>query len=147
MFRHLTVEAVRAIHAEVLRAHGGSAGLRDAALLESAIAAPQASFGGEPLIGEPVEIAVAYLFYICRNHPFVDGNKRTALAACLVVLELNGLLPDPGLPARDIDAWEALVLDVAASRLDREETTLRLKSLLHAPKPRKAGRRKPRRRK
>ena len=50
MFRHLTVEAVRAIHAEVLSAHGGSAGLRDAALLESAVAAPQASFGGKPLM-------------------------------------------------------------------------------------------------
>jgi death on curing protein len=139
MFRHLTVEAVRAIHAEVLSAHGGSAGLRDAALLESAVAAPQASFGGKALIDEPVAIAAAYLFYLCRNHPFVDGNKRTALAACLVVLEANVLLPDVGLPARNVDAWEALVIDVAASRLDREETTARLKALLRKP-PRRAKR-------
>ncbi|MDX1376378.1 MAG: Fic family protein [Burkholderiales bacterium] len=138
MFRHLTVEAVRAIHAEVLRAHGGSAGLRDAALLESAVAAPQASFGGEPLIDEPVAIAAAYLFYLCRNHPFVDGNKRTALAACLVVLEANGLLPDVDLPVRSVDAWEALVLDVAASRIDREQTTARLKKLLRRPRARRA---------
>jgi death-on-curing protein len=142
MFRHLTVEAVRAIHAEVLSAHGGSAGLRDAALLESAVAAPQASFGGKALIDEPVAIAAAYLFYLCRNHPFVDGNKRTALAACLVVLEANGLLPDIGLPARNVDDWEALVIDVAASRLDRDETTARLKALLRKsrarrPKPRR----------
>jgi len=137
MYRHLTVEAVQAIHAEVLRAHGGADGLRDAALLESAVAAPQASFGGEPLIDEPVAIAAAVLFYLCRNHPFVDGNKRTALAACLVVLEANGLLPDAGLPGHNVDAWEALVLDVAASRLDREQTTKRLKVLLRKPRRRK----------
>ena len=137
MFRHLTVEAVQAIHTEVLRAHGGSPGLRDAALLESAVAAPQASFGGAPLIDEPLAIAAAYLFYLCRNHAFVDGNKRTALGACLVVLEANGLLPDPGLPTRDVDAWESLVLDVAASRLDREQTTARLKKLLRKPRRRK----------
>lgn len=127
MFRHLTVEAVRAIHEEVLKAHGGSPGLRDAALLESAVAAPQASFAGDPLLKEGLEVGAAYLFYLCRNHPFVDGNKRTALAACLVFLESNGLLDDPG--GRNVDAWEALVVDVAASRIDREETTRRLAKL------------------
>ena len=137
MFRHLSVEAARVIHDEVLRAHGGAPGLRDAALLESAVSAPQASFGGEPLIGDPVAIAAAYLFYLCRNHPFVDGNKRTALAAYLVVLDLNGLLPNVGLPSSDIDAWEALVLDVAASRIDREQTTARLRKLLGARRRRK----------
>ena len=119
-----------AIHGEVLAAHGGSEGLRDRALLESAIAAPQASFGGAPLISDPVDIAAAYLFYLCRNHPFVDGNKRTALAACLVFLQANEMLPDPYLPARHVNEWEALVLDVASSRLDREQTSARLKSLL-----------------
>ena len=128
--RHLTAASVKAIHAEVLAAHGGSDGLRDQALLESAVAAPQATYGGEPLFKDPLEIAAAYLFYLCRNHAFVDGNKRTALAACLVFLEANGLLPDPGLPETNIDDWEALVLDVAASRLDREQTTKRLKKLV-----------------
>lgn len=134
-FRHLDVEAVLAIHAEVLAAHGGSPGLRDRGLLESAVAAPQASFGGVPLIRDPVEIAAAYLFYLCRNHAFVDGNKRTALAAALVVLRENGLLRDPDLPAKSVDEWETLVLDVAASRIGREETAARLLKLL-------AGRRK-----
>ncbi len=115
----------------MLAAHGGSEGLRDRALLESAIAAPQASFGGAPLIVDPQEIAASYLFYLCRNHPFVDGNKRTALASCLVFLQFNGLLPDPDLPSRNVDHWEALVLDVASSRIDREETSVRLKILLH----------------
>ncbi|HSD42598.1 MAG TPA: Fic family protein [Burkholderiales bacterium] len=127
--RHLTTAAVLEIHAEVLRAHGGRPGLRDAALLESAIAAPQATFEGEPLIAEPVDIAAAYLFYLCRNHPFVDG-KRTALAACLVFLAANGRLPGERVTTRDSDAWEAFVQDVAGSRLDRLQTVRRLKQLL-----------------
>jgi death-on-curing protein len=126
-----TVEAVKAIQAEVLAAHGGSAGLREAALLESAVAAPQATWMGKPLFTDPVDIAAAYLFYLCRNHPFLDGNKRTALATCLVFLSENGLLPDEEL---DADAWEKLTLDVAASRLDREQTVARLRRLLHIRK-------------
>ena len=90
---HLTASAVKAIHAEVLAAHGGSPGIREEALLESAVAAPQATMMGEPLISDPVEIAAAYLFYLCRNRPFIDGNKRTALAACLVFLQTNDFLP------------------------------------------------------
>lgn len=128
--RYLNVEAVKAIHEEVLAAHGGSAGLRDNGLLESAVAAPQASFGGEVLIKNTVEIAAAYLYYLCGNHPFVDGNKRTALAACLVFLEGNELLPDADFPVKDVDAWETLVLDVASGKLDRESTTKGLRRLL-----------------
>lgn len=128
---HPTVEAVKAIRDEVLAAHGGSAGLRDEALLESAVAAPQATMAGEPLFTEPAELAAAYLFYLCRNHPFVDGDKRTALAACLVFLSENGLLRHEQL---DADAWERLTVDVAASQLDRAQTTARLKKLL---RPRK----------
>ena len=124
---HLTASAVKAIHAEVLAAHGGSPGIREEALLESAVAAPQATMMGQALITEPAEVAAAYLFYICRNHAFIDGNKRTALAACLVFLEANDLLPARKLPTDD---WEAFVLDVAASRIDRDQTTTRLRQLL-----------------
>ena len=127
LIRHLTVSAVKAIHHEVLAAHRGARGIRDEALLESAVAAPQATLMGKPLISDPVEIAAAYLFYLCRNHPFVDGNKRTALAACLVFLDNNDLLPNTKLP---LNAWESFVLDLAASRLDRDETTARLRKLL-----------------
>ena len=124
---HPTVEAVKAIHREVLQAHGGSAGIRDEGLLDSAVAAPQAAMMGKPMFREPVEVAAAYLFYLCRNHPFIDGNKRTALATCLVFLSENGLLSKEKL---DADVWEQLVLDVAASRIDREETTKRLAKVL-----------------
>ena len=125
--RHLAVPAIKAIHAEVLAAHGGAPGIRDEGLLESAVAAPQATMMGQPLLSDAVEIAAAYLFYLCRNHPFVDGNKRTALAGCLVFLEANGLLPEAKLPT---DEWERFVLDIAASTLDREQTTARLRRLL-----------------
>jgi death on curing protein len=125
--KHLTVEAVKAIHREVLAAHGGAAGIRDETLLESAVAAPQATMMGQSLISDPLEIAAAYLFYICRNHPFLDGNKRTSLAACLVFLENNGLLPNRKLP---INEWEQFVLDVASSKTNRDETTRRLRKLL-----------------
>jgi death-on-curing protein len=127
---HLTVAAVEAIQQQALIAHGGGAGLRDRGMLESAVAAPQATAFGEPLLSDPIEIAAAYLFYICRNHPFIDGNKRAALGACLVFLDANNLLPDPATPSKNPDDWEALVLDVAASRIDREQTTTRLRSLL-----------------
>jgi death on curing protein len=125
--KHLTVEAVKAIQREVLASLGGAAGIRDETLLESAVAAPQASMMGQPLISDPLEIAAAYLFYISRNHPFLDGNKRTALAACLVFLEKNGLLPDRKLPT---DEWEQFVLDIASSKLDRACDTHRLRKLV-----------------
>ncbi len=128
---HLTVEAVKAIHTEVLAAHGGGAGLREAMLLESAVGTPQATMTGEALFTDPLAIAAAYLFYLCRNHPFVDGNKRTALATCLIFLSENNLLPSEKLA---VEAWETLALEVAASRLDCGQTTKRLRKLLHAHK-------------
>ncbi|MFM7817685.1 MAG: type II toxin-antitoxin system death-on-curing family toxin, partial [Verrucomicrobiota bacterium] len=100
-------------------------------LLESAVAAPQATMAGQPLLSDPVEIAAAYLFYLCRNHAFVDGNKRTALATCLVFLSENGLLPEENL---DLESWLTLTLDVAASRIDREQASRRLRKLLRSRK-------------
>ncbi len=124
---HLTVDMVREIHVEAICRFGGSDGVREQALLESAVAAPQASFGGKSPYADIVEVAAAYLFYICRNHPFIDGNKRAALGACLVFLRLNGIEPNTDGPE-----WEELTLAVAASTLDRTETTARLRRLLPA---------------
>ena len=125
--KHPTVDAVLAIHAEVLLAHGGGTGLRSRELLESAVAAPQATMMGIPMITEPIAIAAAYLFYLCSNHAFVDGNKRVALATCLVFLSENGLLKDEIL---DTDAWENLTLAVAAGVLSRDEVTAKLRILV-----------------
>lgn len=122
---HLTVEIVREIHAEAIAQFGGSDGVRDLALLESAVAAPQAILGGKSPYRDIIELAAAYLFYLCRNHPFIDGNKRTALGACIVFLRLNGIDPSPDSPD-----WEHLTLEVAASKLDRETATNRLRQLV-----------------
>ncbi len=124
---HPTLEGVLAIHSEVIAAHGGAEGLRDQGLLESAIAAPQATMFGQSVYADVVEVGAAYLFYLCQNHPFLDGNKRTALATCLVFLKENDVLKVTKL---DRDAWLALTLDVAASRLDRDQTTERLRALV-----------------
>lgn len=126
-WKHLTVTVMKPIHNEVLAAHGGGAGIRHEALLESAVAAPQATWGGEPIMSDAIETGAAYLFYLCRNHPFVDGNKRTALAACLVFLEQNQRLEIKTLP---VESWEQLILDVAASKLNRDQTTTRLRELV-----------------
>ena len=122
---HLTVEIVREIHAEAIAKFGGSDGIREVALLESAAAAPQASIGGKSPYADLAEIAAAYLYYLCKNHPFIDGNKRAALAACIVFLRLNGINPQSDGPE-----WEALTMAVAESAIDRDETTVRLRRLL-----------------
>ena len=122
---HLTVANVIEVHAEAISQFGGSAGIREMALLESAVAAPQASFGGESVYTDMTEVAAAYLFFLRRNHPFVDGNKRAALGACIVFLRLNGIEPQA-----DSQSWEDLTLDIAASRLDRDQTTQRLRALV-----------------
>ncbi len=122
---HLTAEIVREIHAEAIARFGGSDGVRDSALLESAVAAPQASFGGRSPYRDLAEVAAAYLYYLCRNHPFSDGNKRAALGSCIVFLRLNGVEPTPDGPQ-----WEALVLAIASGSLDREQATIRLRELL-----------------
>ena len=122
---HLTVEIVREIHAEAIAQFGGSEGVRDLALLESAVAAPQAILGGKSPYKDIIELGAAYLFYLCRNHPFIDGNKRNALGACIVFLRLNGIDPQP-----DDSEWEQLTLDVAAGKIDRDTTTTRLRELI-----------------
>jgi death-on-curing protein len=127
---HLTVTQVSEIHAVVLEEFGGMAGIADQGLLESAVAAPQATVFGQSPYADLIEVAAAYLFYLCRNHPFRDGNKRASMAAAIVFLRLNGIDPKPDAPA-----WESLVLDVAASKLDRAQTTQRLRELMLRARP------------
>jgi death-on-curing protein len=87
----LTLDEVLAIHADQIRRYGGRPGLRNLALLQSALGTPQTTFEGEYLHTDVFEMAAAYLFHIARKHPFVDGNKRTGLMAALVFLGLNDL--------------------------------------------------------
>ena len=128
---HLTIDMVREIHAEALARFGGSEGVRDKNLLASAVLTPQSSFGGKSPYADIIEVAAAYLFYLCGNHPFIDGNKRTAMMAAIVFLRLNGIDPAP-----DKGDWEKFVLEVASSKLDRNATTQRLRRLVKRPRKR-----------
>ena len=92
----LTVEEVQELHDDQLRRFGGSAGVRDLGALESAVATPASTFDGEFLHEDLFHMAAGYAFHIAENQPFVDGNKRAALNAALVFLDLNGwLVADP----------------------------------------------------
>ena len=92
----LSLAEVIEIHTDQIQRYGGQDGVRDFGLLESALAQPAASCAGEWLHHDLYEMASAYAYHLCQNHPFIDGNKRTALAGGLVFLGLNDLsLRDP----------------------------------------------------
>lgn len=86
----LSLAEVVEIHRDQIERYGGRPGIRDSGLLQSAVAVPHATMGGEYLHGDLFEMAAAYLFHIVKNHPFVDGNKRTALVVMRTFLKLNG---------------------------------------------------------
>ena len=87
---YLTIEEVILLHSRLIQRTGGAGGVRDLSLLESALARPQASFGGDDLYPDLWSKSAALMHSLSQNHPFVDGNKRTAVAAIGVFLELNG---------------------------------------------------------
>jgi death-on-curing protein len=87
----LSVEDILELHADQVTLYGGGHGVRDLGLLESAVAQPQAMFGGNYLHQDVFEMAAAYLFHLVQNHPFLDGNKRTGAVAALVFLDFNGI--------------------------------------------------------
>ena len=89
--RFLGLDEVLALHGDQIERYGGSDGVRDLGLLESAVAVPEASFGGDYLHATLPEMAAAYLFHLAENHAFVDGNKPVAAAAMFMFLYLNGL--------------------------------------------------------
>lgn len=112
---YFTLDEVLEIHRDQIARYGGSPGIRDLGLLQSAIAQPAATFGGQFLHRGLFEMAAAYLFHIVRNHPFVDGNKRVGTVAAIVFLAMN----DHELDAPQ-DDLESLVLSVAAGKADKE---------------------------
>jgi len=118
MLEFLTLDDVLELHTGQIATYGGSDGLRSAELLQSAIAQPEATFGGKYLHGDVFEIAAAYLFHLVQNHPFIDGNKRIGLEAALVFLVLNGTTVD----AHDERLVE-LVLGVAQSQIGKPQVS------------------------
>jgi len=115
----LTLDEVLSLHADQIARYGGSALVRDVGRLESALAMPAATFGGELLHASLDEQAAAYLFHFVKNHPFVDGNKRTGLVALLAFLGLNGRR----LEAPD-DELTDLVLGVAEGRVTKADVAV-----------------------
>jgi death-on-curing protein len=120
----LDLDHVLRIHRSMIDTYGGEAGLRDAGLLDSAIAMPRASFGGEHLHRDIFEMAAAYLFHIVQNHPFLDGNKRTGSAAALVFLIMNGYELDA-----DEDGLVDIALKIATSQAGKAEAAEFLRSI------------------
>ena len=102
------------IHRDQIERYGGSAGVRDMALLQSSLAMPRAGSGGQYFHTDLHEMAAAYLFHVVKNHPFVDGNKRVGAMAAFVFLELNDLRLEVSEPA-----FEKRVLSVAEGKSDK----------------------------
>ena len=112
----LTLDEVLEIHEQQIELYGGSHGLRDAGALESAVATPQATFGGEYLHTTIPEMAAAYLFHLAQNHPFIDGNKRVGANAAIAFLLMNDVEP-----WFSEDALVELVLGVAQGQISKSE--------------------------
>jgi len=114
--RFLRLSEILLAHDIQIERFGGMGGIRDEGLLESALAQPEATFSGELLHSTVYEQAAAYLYHIAKNHPFIDGNKRTAFAAMDVFLRMNGYI----LKLTDDQSYD-LVLQVVQGNLGKEE--------------------------
>jgi death-on-curing protein len=110
----LTLDEILEIHDDQIQHYGGDVGIRDRGLLESAVAMPQQSFGGQYLHRDIFEMAAAYAFHVAESQAFVDGNKRTGLAAAYMFLSLNGF----HLIEQDDRLYEAMIA-VGTRRLDK----------------------------
>jgi death-on-curing protein len=112
----LTLDDILESHQNQIETYGGSHGIRDIGLLESAIAQTEASFDGQYLHADIFEMAAAYLYHLVMNHPFVDGNKRVGLEAALIFLEIN----NENLSASDEELVD-LVLKTTAGQVGKRE--------------------------
>ena len=116
MIKFLDTETILTFHKDQVKTYGGKQGLRDEGLLESALAQPRASFGGEYVHDTIFKMAAAYGFHIGKNHPFLDGNKRTALVAIFTFLFVNGYRL-----RADKKSLYAVMIDLANGKLEKEE--------------------------
>jgi death-on-curing protein len=114
--RYITEAEAIAFHEDLLLEFGGNSGLRDRGLLQSALAQPQATFFGELLHPNISDQAAAYVFHIAKNHPFVDGNKRTAFAVGISFLKMNGYNFNMA-----IDELKEVILNVAKGSLSKDQ--------------------------
>ncbi len=103
-------------HENQIQNYGGSQGIRDDGLLESALAQPQQSFGGKYVHETIFEMAAAYGYNLCKNHPFIDGNKRIALVAMYTFLFVNGWIINA-----DKKALYVIIISLASGKMDKKE--------------------------
>ena len=125
MPKFLSRLVVLALHQDMVAAFGGAIGVRDEGLLDSALAQPKATFGGEFLHSTIYEQAAVYLYHLSRNHPFIDGNKRTGCAAMETFLELNGY----ELTLSDEEEYQ-LVIQVAQGNMTKDEISIFLEQCI-----------------
>ncbi len=129
-FQFLDLDRVMRTHRSLIEAYGGSDGVRDVGLLHSAIAMPQASFGGQFLHKDVFEMAAAYLYHIVQNHPFIDGNKRTGAATAIIFLAMNNIEIDA-----DEDGLVELTLAVACGDAGKSEIAEFFRTRAHQAPP------------
>jgi death-on-curing protein len=130
MIRFLPESIVIAIHDDQMRLYGGSYGVRDASALDSALHMPQAQFGGEFLHPTILHMAAAYGFHLSQNHPFLDGNKRTAGMAMFTFVRFNGLEPI----ATEIAYYDTMMA-VASRQMSKEQLVDWLQTVTSDPLP------------
>jgi len=116
MIKFLDKKAVLVFHQDQIEVYGGRQGIRDDGLLESALSQPQASFDGEYVHKSTFKMAAAYGFHICQNHPFYDGNKRTAFIAMYTFLYVNGYQLNV-----DKKSLFAIIIDLASGNVEKKE--------------------------
>lgn len=116
MIKFLNKETLLLFHKDQLARYGGADGLRDNGLFESALAQASATFGGDYVHQDIYEMGAAYGYHICKNHPFIDGNKRTALIAMYIFMHINGY--EINVPQKVL---YALIMDLAAGKLVKDE--------------------------
>jgi death on curing protein len=124
----LTLDDALSMHVAQIERFGGAAGILDMGKLESALAQPRQSFGGQYLHEDIAAMAAAYLFHVVQNHPFEDGNKRTGTGLALLFLELN----DVEDPFSDEDIID-LTLAVASGQMSKDQLIAAFRQKLHAP--------------
>lgn len=114
----VTIAQALRLHQRQIARYGGEPGVRDMGLLESALAMPMQGFGGQYLHETIPEMAGAYLFHICCNHPFMDGNKRVATGVAILFLQANGINVH-----FDHDELIAFVLAVASGQASKDDAS------------------------
>lgn len=130
MVRFLPEAIVIAIHDDQIRLYGGAYGVRDEGALDAALHMPQAQFSGQFLHSSIFEMAAAYGFHLCQNHPFIDGNKRTAGMVMFTFLQLNGLEP-----IATEAAYYGTMMAVASGQMSKEKLADWIKTIVRGSPP------------